>query len=349
MAIDDKTQSPAPAPAADTPAPQAEPTNLEEAQALFDTIVAETEASEGRGAAPSPAPSPLDGEEGATPAPPAATSAPADAPAATPAPSAAPAVSREAALSALGLTAADVDMLRQLPNALKTMGGRVAQMQGELAKMGKTVAGQQQGGDGPSDRQIDNAAKSPEAWEKLVKDFPEWGAAIEARLSTMPKGGQEIDLAAMRKEIKEELKAELQQETIAERQQREAKAAEEANDRAITEKRPEWKQEINSPEFIAWFQKQTPERQNYIQRVKAPTDVLSVLNEWKPAQQKTVDTGVAPAQQSAQAPAAHAAAPSSAPDDLAAAVTPRGTRGTPRKSVEDMTDKEAWEFYASQS
>src|ERR1700756_1462346 len=64
----------------------------------------------------------------------------------------------------------------QLAAQLKEFAGRVSALQSEFAKS-RTVS---PAGVAPNQTQIAAAAKDPEKWESLKKDFPEWSEGIEA-------------------------------------------------------------------------------------------------------------------------------------------------------------------------
>jgi hypothetical protein len=312
------THAPAPAPA-DTPAPaptEAPITNEADARAFFEEEATRV-AAEMDGAAPPPAPTPP--PETDSPAPPAA-------PAATPAP------------EALSLNAEDLAAIRALPTQIKTLGGRVAKLQGEMTKLGTAAAASTEAGGGaaPDKRAIDAAAGDLTKWNKLKEEFPEWSDALEQRLSSLGGG---VDVESIRKQVREEALSEFTAREAAKR------------DAAIEEAHENWRDTMNSPEFKEWFGKQPADKQSKWWNSHSEHTIIKMLDTYESAQQQSGASAPAPvpapapAQARTPAPAARSTAPAV---DLRAAVTRRGSTSLPPKSEEEMTEKELWDHLAGQ-
>lgn len=274
----------------------------EQADAAWDELAAEREA----GTPPSDtAPAP-------DPATPAATAAPA----ATPAPSAAPvpAPAEDPTITALrgeirGLT----EGFQRLQSDHKAAVGRVSALQREL-DTAKTVAGKA-GGESPSQAQIAAASKSPEKWEQMKQDFPEWGEAIELmvnhRLGSM-QAPAPLDMGEIDKRVQEAVAAE-----------RRSRVEEYVEDR-----HPGWKQTVNSNEWGDWFKLQKPEVQMLAGSPNS-RDAVRLLDLY--AEHK-------------KAPAAEVT--TTRKQVLAAAATTKPGTTPPRKSEDEMTPDELWDHLA---
>lgn len=232
-----------------------------------------------------------------------------------------------------GLTREELDALRALPNAVKTIGGRVAAMQGELTKIGtkaaSTVTGD--GKEAPTAAAIAAAAGDTAKWDKLAKDFPEWGEAINQRLEALGAKAPPVDIEAIRKQAREDAVAE-------------AKALiEEQREADIAEDHPDWKAKLKSQPFVDWFNSQEQAYRTRLYNSNSARAISGMLTKFD------LDTTQQSQQQSSSTAPAHAAAvTTTAPAiDLAAAVTKRGGSAPRAPSEADLSGKELWDHLAA--
>lgn len=317
MGIEDKTNDPAEQARHEQMIADSKPLESPEAaQAAFEELAAEI-----TGETPPAKPAGFGGGTGGSGAP--ASSPP---PTQSPAPTTAPASTSPPAPQ---LTAEDIEGLRQLPNAVKMLGGRVAKMQGDMEKLGKGAAASvaADGGAAPTAAAIAAAAGDTAKWSKLAKDFPEWGEAIEERLSAVAgaKPGAPVDIEAIRTQAKEEARAEAQ--AILDTQ-READIAEEhAN----------WKATLKAPEFKAWYFSQPEADRNKWWNSNSARSIVGMLDKFEASRQQSNSTAQANPSAASTAPTA----------DLAAAVTKRGGSAIPAPSESDLDGRALWDHLAA--
>lgn len=218
-----------------------------------------------------------------------------------------------------GLTAEERNqfnqLMREFPtlvNELKATKGRVGALQSELAKRQAQPAA-----DAPSSTQVAAAAKDPEKWASLKKDFPEWGEGIEAfvdaRVGALPKGG-----GLTREDVEQQVAAAT------------AGLAQNFEKALISVKHQDWEATVNTADFNNWFAAQKPEVQALAQSPKG-IDAIRMLDLFEEHRK----TPVADVRQSRKA-------------TLAAAVTAKPGAATPVKSFEDMSPTEQWNYLAKQ-
>jgi hypothetical protein len=141
--------------------------------------------------------------------------------------------------------------------------------------------------DAPTDAQVKEAMKSPQEWESLKEDFPQWAIATEkymdAKLATL-KAPQALDPAAIEKMVGERVagqSAEIKQAIV--------------ND-TIDAVFPDmdWQEEVKKPEFDKWIKSDpdwTPEAANLASIKTAladPNSALSKLVKEKPRSNVTL-------------------------------------------------------------
>jgi hypothetical protein len=207
------------------------------------------------------------------------------------------------------------DTLKNTAIALKETQGRVSSLQSEFAKTRQA----QPAGDTPNAKQI-AAAKDPEKWATLKKDFPEWAEGIEAFVDA--RAAAAMQGSGMTPEQVEQLVATRTSEVTAKTEDR--------IERAMVEgKYPSWDTDVKTPAFESWFKVQKPDVQALAQSPKG-RDALRMLDLFH----ESLKTPVV-----RQARAAK----------LEAAVTARpGTQPAVTKSYDDLTPKEKWEYEAAQ-
>lgn len=208
----------------------------------------------------------------------------------------------------------------QLQDRLRKTEGHIGGLTSELkrtkeAMAAGTAAAQSTNGEAPTSTQMQTASKNPAAWDKLKNDFPEWAEGVEAYMATRqaPQGL-----------TPEQVQERLQQQEAALR----AEMAAQLNELRVETRHEGWKETVNSAEFFAWAKAQSPDIQA-LAASDSPSDAIRMLDLYKSAKAKPV-ADVAQERKSR----------------LTASATPRGDNTTPRKSVDDMTPRELWEFEA---
>ena len=289
----------------------------EQAQAAWEEIAAETAAES------SPVATPASHEQTQTKD----ETDPADAQAAEGGESKAPeaadkAVAQDDPLAALPQAVRDklaqVDQLIELTNQLKrhvgSAEGRVAAMQREL-DVAKNAA--KTASEGPSSAQIAAASTSPEKWESLKSDFPEWAEATEAFVNAK--------LAGLAPQQTQGLTTEQVNELVTNRVAGVERLVEEAK---IEGKHPDWRDTVKGDDFVKWFKAQSQELQQLAGSTSG-RDVIKVLDEWTKAKAEPV-----------------AEIKTSRAEKLAAAVTTKPGAAPAAKSVEQMSPQELWNYEA---
>ena len=203
-----------------------------------------------------------------------------------------------------------------LVNELKEARGRIGALQSQWDKA------RQQATAAPSQTQVAAAAKDPEKWESLKKDFPEWGDAIsefvETRLGSLTGAAK----GPSQEEI-EQLVAQRTEATTAEIEKR-------FNETLVTVRHPTWKNDVNTDEFGKWFAGQ-PSELRALANSKDGADAIRVLDLFYADKAKPA-TVVKDERKHRQAAAAGAHRPAAS--------------GVTAKRVEDMSPQELWNYEA---
>lgn len=209
---------------------------------------------------------------------------------------------------------AEIDEIKtanaQLLHHVRTTEGRVAAMQREADQARRAA---QAATDAPTQGAMAAAANNPEKWEQLKQDFPEWAGAMEEYVAAQLAGTQ-------RSVGNDDVSAQLQQA-----EERMARKIEEAR---IEGKYEDWRDTINTQEFVNWFQKQTVETQALAQSQSA-RDAIRMLDMFETAKAKPV-SGIKQERNSR----------------LAAAATTRPGQTPPPKTLDDMSPEELWNYEA---
>ncbi len=204
-----------------------------------------------------------------------------------------------------------------LVNELKEARGRIGSLQSQWDRA-KALANTQ-----PTQTQVAVAAKDPEKWESLKKDFPEWGDAIsefvETRLGSLKVGSPE----GLPPEEVERLVAQRTEASAAEIEKR-------FNEALVTVRHPTWKNDVNTDEFGKWFAGQ-PSELRALANSKDGTDAIRVLDLFYADKAKPA-TVVKDERKQRQAAAAGAHRPAAS--------------GVTAKRVEDMSPQELWNYEA---
>lgn len=212
-------------------------------------------------------------------------------------------------------------LLRQIPDVVqlvKATVGRVGSIQSQLAHMGKVAATQQGAGEKPSQQQITNASASPEKWEGLKKDFPDWAEGVEALLSArIPSAPPAVDPQALARHVEGQIAQRLQS-------QREEDAME-----VVSSFDADWKAKAGSEEFAKWIGAQPAEYRDRALASWKPSEILRTMRDFD---------------------AASRPAPTHQPNPrLAKSVLPRAaSRVSLTKPVEEMTQAEYWAYLDAQ-
>lgn len=209
----------------------------------------------------------------------------------------------------------------QLLHHVKTAEGRVSAMQREF-QMARQAASQVAPQDAPSQNQVAAAAKNPEKWEQLKQDFPEWAGAMEeyvaAKLGSVQSAASGLDPRAVAAFVQQQVDASKAEMT---------RAIEEAR---IEGRYENWRDTVNSTDFVQWFTVQPPEVRALADSAAA-RDAIRMLDMFH--QTKTRSATDIRQERGAR---------------LAAAATTRPGQTPPPKTLGDMSPEELWNYEASQ-
>jgi hypothetical protein len=204
---------------------------------------------------------------------------------------------------------------QQLVNELKEAKGRIGALQSEFAKARQAKPAEQ-----PSQTQIAAAQKDPEKWTALKQDFPEWGEGITAYVES--RLGQLTGVGLTPEQI-EQLVAQRTDATTAQLEKK-------FNEALVGVKHKTWRQDVNSPEFEAWFRVQAPEVQA-LANSRDGFDAIDMLDRYHADRAKPV-----------------AAVKGDRQSKLQAAVTGKPGPAKVTKTFDDMSPAEQWEYMAKE-
>lgn len=168
----------------------------------------------------------------------------------------------------------------------------------------------------PTKEEIDKAAAEKESWEELKEDFPEWAAAIDARMSKTntalesKQKGLEEGQASMTRAVDEKI----------------VNMAEKFEKTLLDFRHPDWESTIRTPQYEKWIKGQPAEIQQ-LTRSKLSKDAIKVLDGFS----KTKDT-----ETQHKSPAEIAA---ERKQRLKEAVPAEGTKTKPAIAEADMSDE----------
>lgn len=220
---------------------------------------------------------------------------------------------------------AQIDQLAQtnaqLLQHIKTAEGRVAAMQREFqqAKAAQQAVAPQSA---PSQGQLAAATKSVEKWEQLKQDFPEWAGAMEEKLSAELSRFQPQQAGLSSERVQE-----LVQQQVEQARSEMARTIEEVR---VDAKYENWRETINTPDFMQWFVIQAPELKALADST-ASRDAIRLLDLYHQSRSK-------PASEIRQERGAR----------LAAAATTRPGQTPPPRTLDDMSPTELWQYEAAQ-
>lgn len=144
-----------------------------------------------------------------------------------------------------------MEQIQKLSDSQRNLAGHIGGLKAAQTAMQTAMEkarSQTTDGNAPSKGQVADAAKNPEEWESLKKDFPEWAEATEKLLSTRlqtlqaPQGGVDVaELDRMVTERAEQLIGPLKQQLI---------------DSHLNGIVPKWKEAVKTEAFGKWFEQQ---------------------------------------------------------------------------------------------
>lgn len=202
---------------------------------------------------------------------------------------------------------------QQLINELREAKGRIGALQSEFAKSRQAKPAEQ-----PSQTQIAAAKVDPEKWSALKQDFPEWGEGIQSYVES--RLGQLGGVGLTPEQVEQMVAARTEETTTA--------LERKFNEALVAVKHKTWRQDVNTPEFAAWFQVQPPEVQA-LASSKDGFDAIDMLDRYHADKAKPA----ADVRQERQ-------------QKLQAAVTTKPGPAKVTKTFEDMTPAEQWEYLA---
>jgi len=186
----------------------------------------------------------------------------------------------------------------------------------EMLEAGKTAA--KQSGDAPTQSEINNAISDPAEWSDLKRDYPEWATATEKLLEARLVGNQSnFDAKAFEAKISE----------LVEGKTKAVRA--EIVDSALDAVLPNWKEEVNTPEFVKWQQAQ-PDSIKALAESDKVGDAAKMFRLYEKAKEANPANQIIEQRKQTLAQATS---------------TPKGIRTTStQKSVADMTPAELWAY-----
>lgn len=206
-----------------------------------------------------------------------------------------------------------------LEHDLKSAVGRIGAMQREMDAARNAAAVAKAVGDAaPTQAQINAASNSPEKWEQMKADFPDWGEAMEAMVEHRLSGFQPGQRGMSPEQVQELL---TQERTTL------MKVVEEAK---VEVRYPEWKQTINTSEFQQWYTAQDEATKTLADSPRG-LDAVALIDKFE---------------KSKAAPVAEIR--NDRKERLQAAATTKPGQVTPPKSEDDMDPAELWNYLAKQ-
>jgi hypothetical protein len=200
-----------------------------------------------------------------------------------------------------------------LKNHVRAAEGRVAAWQREREEQ-KLAA--------PTQNELVKATANPEKWEQLKQDFPEWAEAMEEYVGSKVGGSsQGVSETQLNKLIEERTGKIL------------SEAMEAIEYSKLETKHSDWKETINSDNFVNWINSQPVNVYNLIDSPKA-ADAAKVIDLFKAAKVPTTTT-VAEIKNQRKA-------------TLSNAVVTKPGESRQSKTLDNMTPEELWNYEARQ-
>lgn len=143
---------------------------------------------------------------------------------------------------------------------MRDNGGVIGNVKDQIERMSRSAkaSASAQGASSPTKEQVEAAAKDAQAWDKLKKEYPEWGGAIESQMGVMEQRILQkvprVDADAIKNDA--------------------VKGASESAQSAVGQlkaalplyiKHPDWEETINKPEFLTHALTGGPTAEEYMQ------------------------------------------------------------------------------------
>lgn len=221
------------------------------------------------------------------------------------------------------------DEIAGLKTALEQTAHRLRQAEGHIGRMNRELTQRAQqaaeatrkaGEEAPSSAQVAAATKSPEALQRLIDDYPEFGAAIKEVVDS-----QQAQLAELKSRIETSTGQKLPEGVVTEEQLQERLV-----DLTIETSHKGWRKTVQSPEFKAWLPAQ-PREVQLLARSSDPEDAIRLLDLHKTARDSQRDQTNQLQQRRQQNLRKAAALP-----------TGRSSAAVKLKDTDQMTDEEFW-------
>lgn len=221
--------------------------------------------------------------------------------------------------------------INKVLSSLKTHEYRLKQTESRVGSVINELSAAKQAAkrtdDGPSQQQIQDAAKSKESWSELKKEFPEWSAmfdGIDARLSTVKAPDQsEID-RRVDQQVKQILKAhKVESEKVAQRF---------AEETRLDIKHPDWRDLVKSDDYNNFIKSAPVEIKNLHNHSPYAKDAMVVLDAFMASQKKESVVGKKTASE----------INSERKDKLKTAQVSPGRGATPPKPGASLSREELW-------
>lgn len=206
----------------------------------------------------------------------------------------------------------------ELTGLVKSTVGRVSALQSEMTKIGTAAATKV--GDAPNKDQIAASSASPEKWQQLKSDFPDWAEAVEAYVGSKVQAGPAVNVDEILTRARNDALSTVQS-------QRDAEITEE-----IGEKHEDGMDVIRSDSFKKWLDTQPKSYADRVAGTMRASLIIDAIDKFKAA---------------STPPANQQPTPKSR---LAAAAIPSGTPKSAllKKSVDEMSDQEYWAYLNEQ-
>lgn len=199
------------------------------------------------------------------------------------------------------------ELVPKLISDIRSTQGRFAHLQSQWNKA-QEVASK------PTQKQVEQA-KTPEEWDALKEQFPDWGTAIEkfveSKAGQAPSGFSAEDI----------------EQIVSQRTQVTTEALErQFNEKLVTLRHPTWRQTTQTPEFVQWLTAQ-PEEVKRLADSTDGLDAIDLLDRYSAGRKLAQDRA----------------------SKLEAAATTVNRRAPVKtsKTVEDMTPEELWNYEAA--
>lgn len=203
-----------------------------------------------------------------------------------------------------------------LKNHVRAAEGRVAAWQREREEQKRLSAA-------PTQTDIAKATANPEKWDQLKQDFPEWAEAMEEyvgfKVGQPSQGVSEDQLNKLIEERTEKIRAE---------------ALEAIEYAKLETKHGDWRETINSDDFVKWVGSQPVDVYNLIDSPKA-ADAVKVIDLFKQSRAPATTTTVAEIKNQRKA-------------TLSNAVVTKPGESSKSKTLDTMTAEELWNYEARQ-